>query len=292
MHALFLFAAAFGCKNDQGLTEIRLEKVAVASGDFDRIEEALLRNDVASDIYEGYIVQPVYDTEAEGEVGDSVLQVEKLFTELDEDGDPLLFGYDALFVNSGVRGLGAFVYNDVDPDDALVRDAEVIALTEDYVGRGKTLVVSDWSYDLVEAIWPDRIAFLNESDGLDAAQRGVSDSVIADVVDKDLAAALGTEQIELFYDFSYWAVMLDAAPGATVYLRGDVDWRTDDGSGSSRLEDVPLLVGFEHSGGRVIYSAFSWRAQRPQIADLLLLGLVGGVEQTTRGSGTEGELGE
>mgnify|MGYP001342442943 CR=1 FL=1 len=35
---------SLSCTNDQGLNELRFENVAVATGDFDRIEEALARN--------------------------------------------------------------------------------------------------------------------------------------------------------------------------------------------------------------------------------------------------------
>ena len=66
-----------------------------------------------------------------------------------------------------------------------------------------------------------------------------------------------------------------------VYLRGDVEYRTADNSGTATLDDVPLLVGFDAGRGRVIYSSFSWKAQSQAVTDLLLLYLAEGLEVET-----------
>ena len=44
------------------------------------------------------------------------------------------------------------------------------------------------------------------------------------------------------------------------------------------LEDAPLLVAFDSGRGRVIYSAFSWKAQSQSVTDLLLLYLAEGLD--------------
>ncbi|MEC7947694.1 MAG: hypothetical protein VX265_09015 [Myxococcota bacterium] len=276
------------CKNEQGIAEIRIEQVAAVAGDFDRLESSLFRNGVQTELYEGYINAPVYDVDEDAEIGVTPLQVERLFSETDADGEPLLYSFDALFLNSGTRGLGQFVYNDVDPDDALVTDPAVVETLRAYVARRRTVVASDWSYDLIEQAWPERITFLEESQGLDAAQRGTSRSVVARVTDEALADALGNSQLEVFFDFSYWSVMQSVGRGVTVHLRGDVEYRPTDGSSAARLVDVPLLVSFEHEGGRVILSSFAWRAQRQVVADTLMLTMVEGLAVETTGDQTGG----
>jgi hypothetical protein len=150
------------------------------------------------------------------------------------------------------------------------------------------VVASDWSYDLIEQAWPDKITFLDEAEGLDAAQRGTSSSVVATVTDEALAEALGNDQLEVFFDFSYWTVMESVGSGVTVHMRGDVEYRPTDGSSTARLENVPLLVSFEHQGGRVILSSFAWRAQRQAVADTLLLTMVEGLAVKTTGDQTAG----
>ena len=107
--------------------------------------------------------------------------------------------------------------------------------------------------------------------------------MVARVTDPALADALGNEQVELFFDFSYWTVMASVAPEVTVHMRGDVAYRPTDGSSEALLEDVPLLVSFQHESGRVILSSFAWRAQRQMVADTLLLTLVEGLAVKTTG---------
>lgn len=281
-------AALVACKQDQGFAEITIENTVIVAGDFDRLEDPLLRADVKNQVFEGYIVQPVY--ELEDTTGDSVQQVEALFGGTDEDGQPLLYTYDAMFVNSGTRGLGAYVYNGVEEDDSLVADPAVVDQVVGFVERNRTLVVTDWAYDLVEAGWPDRIRFVNEDAGLDGAQVGVSETVVATITDQTLASAIGQDQVELQTPWGYWAVMEDVGSGVTVHMRGDVDWRQPDGGGTARIEDVPLVVSFEHEGGKVIFSSFAWRAQRPEVADALLAALVEGLNvSVTQSSGSQQE---
>jgi len=264
------------CTNEQGINELRFENVAVASGDFDRVEEALARNDVRYTLFEGYIEQPVYEEDVNPE--GIAIGTEVLFGGTNADGDPEIFSYDAVFVNSGTRGFGAYAYNSLAEDDSIVTDEQAIADVVEFVTRNRTLVVSDWAYDLVEACWPDSIRFLDESEGLDGAQAAVQESIIADVVNDELADVLLNDQLQLDFDFSYWTVMESVSADVEVYLRGDVEYRLADNSGTAIIEDVPLLVAFDVGRGRVIYSAFSWKAQTQAVTDLLLLFLAEGLD--------------
>ena len=87
---------------------------------------------------------------------------------------------------------------------------------------------------------------------------GLNESIIADVVDPDLADVLLNDQLQLDFAFSYWSVIESVSDEVDVYL-GDVEYRLSDNTGSAVLEDVPLLVAFDSGRGRVIYSAFSWK---------------------------------
>ncbi len=265
-----------GCKSEQGITEIKLQDIAVVTGDFDQVEEFLTRNLVAHTPYEGFIFQSVYDEDADPDA--TALKVESLFTGTDESGDSEMINFQAVFVNSGSRGFGDVVYNGTETDNSLVTDNNALRHTEEFLDSGGTLIVSDWAYDLVEAVWPDEITFLGEDSGLDAAQVGTNLSVICDVTDDALATALGTDQLEVNFDFTYWAVMESAASGVDVYLSGDVTARTSAEEGDTSHEDVPLLVGFDVGGGRVIVSSFSWKAQNSQVTDTILLTLMDGLD--------------
>ena len=102
--------------------------------------------------------------------------------------------------------------------------------------------------------------------------------VIADVVDPDLAEVLLNDQLQIDFAFSYWTVIESVSEDVDVYLRGDVEYRLSDNTGTAVLEDAPLLVAFDSGRGRVIYSAFSWKAQSQSVTDLLLLYLAEGLD--------------
>lgn len=283
-------ASVVGCQSDQGISELKFEDIGVATGDFDFVEEALARNGVGYTPYEGYISHAVYDDSVSPE--QIALKTETLFTSLNEKNRPELDNFDAVFVNSGSRGWGEFVYNGVDPDNELVDSVTALENIEAYMARGGTLIVSDWSYDLIEAMWPEQVTFVYEGDGLDAAQVGHSEEIVARVTDEDLLKAIGEEQIDLAYDFSYWTVIEDVASDVDVYLRGDVSYRLADGGGYGTLEDVPLLIGFGAGGGRVYFSTFHWRAQKNPVTDALLFGVVDGLDPDISVSGTNASGGQ
>ena len=278
-----LWAATAGlgaCKNDQGLKELKFQAIGVSTGDFDQVEASLVRQDIGYTPYEGYIVQAAYDPTIKPSANS--LKVEDLFTR-SEGNDPEIDRYDAVFVNSGTRGLGAYVYNGTAADDSLVSDPTVIENVRNYVENGGTLVVSDWAYDLIEACWPDEITWAGDDTVLDDAQRGTSGSVVANVDDLSLQEGLDNNTtLDITFDYSAWAVISTVASDVTTYVSGDVTYRISDAVGDGTATDVPLLVGFDPSGGHVLFSSFHWRAQRSQVTDGILTTLIDGL---TPGSG-------
>ena len=273
-HALPLWFAASlgGCGSDQGLTPFAFDSVAWVAGDFDAVEQTLSRLGVPATAYEGYIVGPATGTEAIG--GDGLTPTVEALLAADEG---TLATHDAVFLDSGVRGLGEVVYNGVEPDDAFVADPAVLAAVVAWVESGGVLIASDWAYDLAEQAWPDAVSFAREAEGLDAAQSGLSERILATVEDPALAAALGAEQLAVDFDFRAWAVMQDVGPDTTVHLRGDALYRADQDDVQAELPAAPLLVSFSAGGGRVVLSSFAWWSQAPAVADTLLPALVPGL---------------
>ena len=276
-----------GCKNDQGLRELKFEEIAVATGDFDQVEAALARMDIGYTPYEGYIDRAVYDPEINPAV--MSLKSEQLFTgQVDNAAEIGL--YDAVFVDSGTRGFGAYVYNGVEADDSLVTNATALEHVQKYVEAGGTLVVSDWAYELIQTLWPSQITFAGDGATLDDAQRGLSNEVIASVLSTAAEEKLdGNTTVDLSFDYSYWTVMTDVGPDVTVYLAGDVDYRASDEEGTAQLVGVPLMVSFEVDGGQVLYTSFHWRAQRAEVTDGLLQAALEGLNP---GSASETGTGE
>jgi hypothetical protein len=284
-----LLGLLLGCTPEQEFIEIPIEAIAVTAGDYDRMETLLLRQLVNYQLYEGYIVGATYEPELDPD--DIILEVEGLLASEDE-----LENYGALFVNSGTRGLGQYVYNGVEADDKLVADPAVIDNVTRFVAGGGALVVSDWAYDLVEACWPDKITFVGDEDVLDDAQRGARGTVQAMVHREALVNDLGQNLVSIDYDYAHWATIASVADEVEVILSGDVAYRADELEGEVELDDVPLLVSFEHGSGNVYFSTFHWHAQTSTVADTILFEVVeglnpggGGDVDTGSGAGDTGE---
>lgn len=267
-----LLLGASGCTSDNEIKAIVIENTAVVTGDFDRVEESLARNSVKHELFEGYISNAIYEDDVDPDVMNP--KVESLWRGSNVDGDPLVVDYDAIFINSGSRGLGEYVYNGVDADDDFLLDPAINRSMFEFHIRGGVLVVSDWGYDLVESLWPEKISFLDEDDGPDAAQAGLDDSVTADITDPELAKNANSDVLDLQFDYSHWTVMRAVSSDVTVHLVGDVTYRDRAGQGAQTLTDVPLLVSFPAEQGRVIVSSFAWKAQNPGVTDVILATLL------------------
>ncbi len=270
-----------GCTQEQEFHEIPIEAIAVSSGDYDRMEALLLRQLVNYQLYEGYIVGATYDPDLDPDV--ISLETETLL------GSDEIDYYGAVFLNSGTRGFGQFVYNGVDADDDLVSNPDVVDNVVQWVSSGGVLVVSDWAYDLVEAGWPDMLTFAGDETVLDDAQRGARGTVQAMVHDSALVDDLGQNLVSITYDFSHFAVILEAANKVDVVLTGDVTYRVSESEGDVEAQDVPLLVGFEHGAGNVYFSTFHWNAQTSAAADAMLFSVVEGLYP---GAGEEDDTGQ
>lgn len=273
---LFLLA----CKSDQEIQALRWDELALVSGDFDNIAEPLVRLGVGYTEYEGFISQAVYNPEINPD--NFQLTVEGLLQGVDDSGSPNMNQYDALFISSGTRGLGEYQYNGVEEDNFLVNDPAVIENLYSFTSKGKSLVVSDWAGDLIEAAWPEQIQFVNEDicseeTCWDVGQMGTSEKVIANVIEPELQSKLGADSVSLNFDFSYWSVIQSVGEDVTVHLSGDVEYRISSSEGYGMLENVPLLVSFRAGGGQVIFSSFHWSSQNSTVADIIMLHVAEGL---------------
>jgi hypothetical protein len=129
--------------------------VAVVSGDYDDFEGLLERIGVFE-----------YDA-VNGQTGEELIQ----FLASAEN----LSTYDVIFFNGG--HLEEDVFYDVDGSDTEGTVQAVADSLTAYVKSGGMLYASDWSYDVVEGIWPDKIDFLGDDEVPDAAQKGETGTV-------------------------------------------------------------------------------------------------------------------
>lgn len=267
--------------SDNNLTEISLDAIAVVQGDFDDMQTMLSRNDIGSVDVNGYIDQATWWVgDGRPTRDDPGKTVEALLTGVDElDSKWEIQNYNAVFVGSGTRGLNALRYNyTAESDDSLLLDPHAVPNVCDWLEAGGSLVVSDWSYDLVERCWPGAIEFFGNDDTVDSAQVGAAGDILADVPDEALAEALGTSVVNLAFNYSAFTVMESVNEGVEVLASGTVRYQPDGEAEYQEIENAPLAVRFLAGRGQVVFTSFHTVAQTPSVTDAILLRAVEGLE--------------
>ncbi|RME21046.1 MAG: hypothetical protein D6798_19000 [Deltaproteobacteria bacterium] len=221
--------------------------VAIISGSYDSFELVLTNMGFAN-----YI-------EVEGA---STAELQGFLSDLDN-----LRSFDIIFFNGGhveedvIYPKPSDDEGDIGLGDGGAEDTGEIPITDtimqnlrDYVSEGGSIYASDWSYDVVEQGWPDRIDFVGDDTVPDAAQLGEYDLVNAAVADNMLADWLDTDYIEIEYDLPVWAPIVTVSDSVSVHLVGNVAYRQ--GQATYNLTNSPLLVSFTSGDGKVVYSTF------------------------------------
>ncbi len=287
-----MLLALLAC-NDNDLSAIKLDAIAVVLGDFDNLTEPLTSLEIATQPYDGFIVQATYEPEDDRTLrGDMATTVEGLLTSTNSKGQLDLFSYNAAFVNSGTRGLGAGAYNNsLEPDDSLLADTDAMDNACEFASGGGTLLVTDWAYELVEYCWPDALEFFGDDAAPDAAQVGVADgSVLADVKDEVLVAALG-EAMSLTFEYTAWAVIESVGAETEVLVSGDIPYQPASDELFEELQDAPLMVRLKPGRGQVVYTTFHIASQTHEIAETLLVESIEGLDSVVgsdpQGAGSE-----
>lgn len=259
--------ALSGCPNGNSLTRLNFGSTAIVLGDFDTVEQLI--QEIANEstveaeigLFDGYIDGPRYESDVTVEAGQLQGQVEDLLRSETVAG---LQNWNTVFFTDGMRGCNLYEYNGVAEDDHLVLDQTVIENVEFSARQGQRMYFSDWTYDLLEATWPDLIDWIGDDEEIDDAQRGLQQTVNATIVNQDLAdfmeVPLGTE-LEIIYNFGSWAVIDSVSEDVDVWLTGDVLY-DDPVTGEQRLKtDAPLLVSTTVGQGVVLFTTFHNEAQ-------------------------------
>lgn len=207
-------------------------ELAVVTGDYDNMGEVLTSL--------GYDNARIIN----GKYGDELLQFLESTT---------LGAYDAIFFAGGHVEEDLFYDSDgsdVDGHVALIKDN-----LKAYVESGGVVFASDWSYDVVERVWPNKIEFYGDDDTPDAAQVGEPTTVDADITSSSLKDAVGEETVRVKFDLDAWPIATSKSDDVKVYQKADVPWRVGEDSGTE--SGAPLLLDFPVGDGRVVFS--SWR---------------------------------
>lgn len=205
-------------------------RIAVVSGDFDDILGVLQNM--------GYSNVDVVN----GQTGDEIVD---FLTNPSALGD-----YDLVLLAGGL--IEEDVFYDMDGIGG-----EHVELVHDtvrtYARAGGRVWASDWAYDAVEQIWPDRIDFYGDDATPDDAQIGEPITITGTIQSSALESAAGSDTLKLKHDLDTWPVAVSTSE-ADVVVTGDAPWRV--GYQTGKQADAPLLVTFAAGDGQVIWS--SW----------------------------------
>jgi hypothetical protein len=202
----------------------------VVEGQYDRIQDVLARMSLENvDLHDG--------------IPTTLNWAEDLFGTQD-----IINGYDVVFVNCGVeelefaRGLSANAKRNI----------------RRYVEQGGSLYVSDWAYELVEQVFPEKINFFGDDTVPNDAEVAIGGSYITTIVDPDLADEIGSDTMTIDFSFQLGTVITAVAPDVTIYLEADMQYRREVGDDiiADVLPNTPVTVGFRHGLGQVIYTSF------------------------------------
>ena len=172
--------------------------------------------------------------------------------------------YDMIFFNGG--HVEEDVIYDENGDDLDGTVDLILDNIQNYVNDGGVVYASDWAYDVIETVWPQRIDFVGDDNTPDDAQKGEFDFITAAVTDASLGEFLGENYVDIEYDLPVWPPIEGVHDSTSTHLTGSVQYR--EGTAIYTLPSSPILVSFSAGAGRVFFSTF--RVAKNGTNDMLL----------------------
>lgn len=150
-----------------------------------------------------------------------------------------LVGCEVLFINCA--------------SEAQSQANQIAPVVNKFVEQGGSLYASDYAGAILQNAFPGVLQF---------DQQGQTCQVDANVKDPGLQEIIG-KKIPIHFDLGGWWRILNTDPSVRVYV-----------DGGSPLNKIPIVVGFSHGRGHVIYTSFHNHAQVSEAEQRLLRFLV------------------
>lgn len=186
--------------------------------------------------------------------------------------------YEAVYLNCG----------------SIYPSAERTAAIKKYVQDGGVVYASDFSGELIEAAFPDKINFFGEDKkNPDSFNAKVGDpgEAEATIVDPGLASIVGKKKVNINFDLGGWVMIDSVNSGVRVHVTGDAKTNWD---GEVKvLKDRPFVVSFQEGKGEVLFTSFHNEAQTTEDLDKILIWFAakakaGKLARESRSLGTKG----
>lgn len=245
---------------DEAATCIEPEVTFTVYDGHDSVEEVLERI--------GYSVTHLVDTHHERDEHDETTPSWLVL----EFGDYETFKHnDILFINCAAH---EWAIDNASPTEML----RVLENLRRFVTDGGSIYLSDWSYDLLELLYPDAVDWYGDDEQRNAAEVGNQQIFVGTVLDEDIQAILGRDRASLKYEQGRIALPLSLGEGSRALIVADIVAR--DGNNDRTYTDVPVLL--EHrpptidgpSAGRIIFTTFHNGRDNTQAMDEVLRAIV------------------
>ena len=223
-------------------------RMAVVTGVWDTVEEVITNL--------GYTVRDTYQntnpvtSDPEGSI-DLINGESANFWLEDFLADPLwLSEYEIIFLNCGAQ------YDLINSGSAAA--ATAIANLQDFVSAGGSLYASDWAGEALFATFPDLIDFYGSTSTFSPSKVGkATSSQNAEILDTNMASALGRTQVNINFDLPQWVVLAKQSAQPTnmnVYVRADAQVTTNIFFTTTQA-DTPVVVSFDYGAGKVLFTS-------------------------------------
>lgn len=166
--------------------------------------------------------------------------------------------YDAVYLNCG----------------SIYPSPEKTAALKKYVQDGGVVYASDFSGELIEAAFPDRINFYGEDKKNPQsfkAKVGSAGEVQANIVDQGLASIVGKKNVKINFDLGSWVVIDSVNSGVRVHMTSEIKVYDYNNEKDNVSKDRPLVVSFQEGKGEVLFTSFHNEAQTSEDLNKILI---------------------
>jgi hypothetical protein len=166
-----------------------------------------------------------------------------------------LKSYDIVVLNCGMD------------EDWLYEARQAVAKNlADFVRGGRSLYASDWTFQAIEAAFPDAVDFFGSDDFPSEAYSGDEGYLLGEVLDPNMKALLGSDSADIHYDLAGWVIAVQADAKTEVLVKGHPTtiWQDEP------VHDAPLAVRFREGAGTVVFTTFHNEPQMTLDMDAML----------------------
>lgn len=190
----------------------------------------------------------------------------------------LAFGEYATFADNDILFINCAAHEWALDNASPTEQLKVLENLRRFVAEGGSIYLSDWSYDLLELLYPDAVDWLGDDELRNEAEAGLRQIFVGTVLDEDIKAILGRDRASLVYGQSRIAVPVALGEGSRALITADI--LVEEEGGDSTFSEVPVLL--EHrpetldgpSDGRIIFTTFHNGSDNTEAMDEVLRAIV------------------